>query len=500
MVTGNAARKFEEYKKEEKDFSYLPDPLKYTSVSLTEIMSNHTRLEASAFSLDAKLEKEKLLKCTSEVVELWSDKGFVKDCYYGGRAKRNYVPRNVDGAVGFLGSSEMLEINPKPVKFLPSKKINVSQFRVKKGSVLISRSGTIGNVAYVSDTLEKHLVSEHAIRIVPNKFGGYIYAYLKTRTGKTLVQANTFGAVVDQVEPEHFRRVLIPNPSDHIKSDVHNLIEDSFSLRDQSNALMNQAEELLYIELHLPKIIDLKADYFSSQKDIRNFSTKLSDLNLRFDSSYHLPSFNSIYKHLKQKAKTIKVLRDNSLTNTIILPGRFKRTYVDSEEFGIKFIGGKQIKELNPISDKFLSNEIHGSRLGDELLLHENCILITRSGTIGKVAIVPKHWESWAANEHIIRLFPVNESIAGFLFCWLNSDYGTELIQKHTYGAVVDEIDTNHVGDIVIPLLKNESKQKEINDLVLTANKLRYEAHLKEQEAIKMVEDVINTRKPLSVK
>lgn len=67
------------------------------------------------------------------------------------------------------------------------------------------------------------------------------------------------------------------------------------------------------------------------------------------------------------------------------------------------------------------------------------------------------------------------------------------MIKKHTYGAVVDEIDTNHVGDIMIPLLKNESKQKEINDLVIKANELRYEAHLKEQEAIRIVnEDVIN--------
>lgn len=35
--------------------------------------------------------------------------------------------------------------------------------------------------------------------------------------------------------------------------------------------------------------------------------------------------------------------------------------------------------------------------------------------------------------------------------------------------------------------------QKEINDLVLHANELRYQAHTKEQNAITKMEDIINT-------
>ncbi|MBV6645893.1 MAG: hypothetical protein KI790_10610 [Cyclobacteriaceae bacterium] len=69
------------------------------------------------------------------------------------------------------------------------------------------------------------------------------------------------------------------------------------------------------------------------------------------------------------------------------------------------------------------------------------------------------------------------------------------MIKKHTYGAVVDEIDTNHVGDIPLPILKNEQKQIEINDLVLKANDLRYQAHLKEQEALAKMEAIINSVK-----
>ena len=45
-----------------------------------------------------------------------------------------------------------------------------------------------------------------------------------------------------------------------------------------------------------------------------------------------------------------------------------------------------------------------------------------------------------------------------------------------------------------MPLLKNKTKQSEINDLVLKANELRYQAHLKEQEVIKKMENIIDTK------
>jgi len=501
MVTGNLAHKlYEKEKPQEKDYTFLPEKPKWTTVSLLDIVNNNYRFEASAFSLDAKIAINKIKKSKYEYVHLWSDKGFINDCFYGGRAKRNYVSKFTKGAIGFIGSAEMLEIKPRPIKFLTSLNMNIKPFKVDIGTILISRSGTIGNVTYVSKTLSKLLVSEHAIRIIANKFSGYVYAYLKTDIGKTIVKSNTFGAVVDQIEPEHLKNVIIPNPPEEIKKKVHDLIVKSYDLRDQSNELIDQAENILYEELKLPPIEELQPEYFDTSKDLRNFETKLSELNYRLDASYHLPIVKAILKQISKSAKEIKKVGDDEISEKIILPGRFKRIYVDKEN-GIKFIGGKQIGDLNPITDKYLSSSIHATRAKDELILHENTILITRSGTIGKIAIAPKHWDNWAANEHIIRVFPKSSEIAGYLFTWLNSEYGNILIKRNTYGAVVDEIDTNHVASIEIPILKDQAKQKEINDLVLKANELRYEAYLKEQEAIRIVnEEVINeTKDDLSI-
>lgn len=64
----------------------------------------------------------------------------------------------------------------------------------------------------------------------------------------------------------------------------------------------------------------------------------------------------------------------------------------------------------------------------------------------------------------------------------------TQLIQRYTYGAVVDEIDDSHVRNIPIPLLKNHDIQKRINALALEANQKRYEAYKLEQKALEIMD------------
>lgn len=52
-------------------------------------------------------------------------------------------------------------------------------------------------------------------------------------------------------------------------------------------------------------------------------------------------------------------------------------------------------------------------------------------------------------------------------------------------------IDDNNVASIPIPLLKDNSMQSRINDLALQANEFRYQAYLKEQEAVKQMENIL---------
>lgn len=490
MVNSNLAYKFQEVE-EEIDYTYLPDQLKYTSVSLKEVFSNKLRLEANAFNLEAKVAKEKVINCKYGFINLWSSNGLVSNAFYPGRFKRIYVSKK-DGNPFFL-PSQMTEIKPKATKYISPKTYKtLDGVEIVKNNLLMSRSGTIGKCTISSKTNIGKLYSDDIIRVsFKNEYDlGYTYAFLQTSDGQLILQTNNYGAVIKHIEPEHLQNIIIPNAPEALKKEIHKLVIESYDLRDESNDLIDKAEGILYDELQLKPIEELKMENFDNTVELRNYTTKLSKLRLRLDGSYHIPIVQSVEQEIRNHAKEISSV--GKLSKKIILAGVFKRTYVDREN-GVPFLGGRDITQLNPQIEKFLSKSVHAARIKKELEVFENYVLISDRGTIGKVQIVPKHWNGWAVSQNIIKVVPISDDFAGYLYCFLNSDYGQILIKRETYGSVVDMIDDKNVNGIHVPLLKNEKKQKEINDLVLKANKLRYQAYLKEQEAIKKMETIINT-------
>ncbi len=464
-------------------------PFKYTTVSIQEIVEKDYRMEASVFGIEGRQARRDIENCKYPIVNL-SDV-FIENAFYLGRFKRIYVDKK-DG-IPFILPSQIIEIYPKAVKFIsPKTDVNIESTKVEKGQVLITRSGTIGVVSYVSKSLNNKSLSDDVIRIDATEYSGYLYAYLKSEVGRLLVETNNYGAVISHIEPEHLNNILIPDPLPILKQEIHSLIEKSFRLRDESNELMDEAQSLLKKAFHLPDIEQLKekAKQFDKKSGLLNYSVPLSELYNRLDCSYHVPIVKAIEQHFGKHAKEVTTISDSRVSQSVILPGRFKRIYVE-EGNGINFFGGKQIFELDPSNKKYLSLVHHGDRIKNQLTLYENMTMITCSGTIGKVTIVPKHWEGWTANQHIIRIVPAKKSIAGYLYAWLSSDYAYPLITRHTYGAVVDEISDKQVSEIKIPLCHDEDIQAQINAKVLDANKKRAKAYKLEQEALSVLNEKV---------
>ena len=492
MVTGNLAHKLQPEEIERID-PLAPEPLKYTSVALSEVYSNNTRLEASSFNLEAKAAKYKVEHCKYGFVHLWGENGLVKDAFVRSRFKRIYVEKGE--GIPFFQPSSITEIYPKPTKYISENTdVDIDGLKVKKGMLLMSVSGTIGKCSIVGKTLDNKVFSHDLLRLFgKNEYDvGYIYAYFCTPIGQQMLQTNNYGAVVQHIEPEHLKNIIIPNAPDPIKKKIHNLVVESYDLRDKSNELIDEAEQILYEELQLPPIEQLKPTYFNKDIDLRNYTTKLSELDLRLDCSYHAPEILEAKDIIKKNCKDLLPLKDKVLSDKIFTGNRFTRVFVDNNN-GIPYLNGKQILELDPnsLDKKFLSFEQHEDRIKNQLEIKENTIIVTCSGTIGKTVLVPKHWVGWVGTHDLIRIESNNLKTIGYIYCWLNSDYGQLILKSLTYGSVVDHIEAFHIANMEIPLLKNESKQKEINDKVLQANNLRYQAYLKEREAAKMMEEIL---------
>ena len=464
-------------------------PVKWCSVSLSEMVERGKRLEASVFDVEAKHAWELISDNKYGVVSIGGEAGLTTS-YTCGRFKRIWVKKS---EYPIYQPSTIVDIKPTPDGYISEKtKVDIDSLRVHKGQILLTCSGTIGKAALVSDTLDNAIFSHDLLRIDCKEpvDAGFIYTYLKSKVGSKILITNSYGAVITHIEAEHLASVPIPNAPSIIKEKIHNLITKSYELRDESNKLIDEATNLLIEELHLPAIEDFDVSLYKKNASVDTFSIKLSEMNGRADASYHVPIVDAIVEHLNKYAAEVTTIGDERISSDVILPGRFKRVYVD-EGFGRVFIGGKQLYELDPSGKKFLSTSKHDKRITDELLLKENTTLITRSGTIGKVVLVPKHWKNWVASEHIIRVVPANNDVAGYISIFLSTDYGHELITRFTYGSVVDEIDDNHVRQIQIPLLKNQEIQKKINVLALEANAKRYEAYKLEQQALKIMDNEV---------
>lgn len=464
-------------------------PFKWTSIAVHDFFEKDYRLDASFYGIEGRQVRADLEKCKWPIVNLCGD-GALATAYHRPRFRRIYLESS---ECPIYQPAQVNELDPKPSAYISDlTRTNIDALKVERGQVLLTCSGTIGNCTYVRYTLDKKIFSHDLIRIKPMEYSGFIYAYLKSNSGFLIVNTNNYGAVVSHIEPKHLNNIPIPNPPPILKQEIHNLIEKSFELRDESNSLMDEARALLKDALKLPDLGILKgeANLFDESVGFHNHSVPLNQLENRFDSSYHVPTVRVIEQYLKKNAQEVTNLGDHRITKSIILPGRFKRVYV-GEGNGVAFFGGKQLYHLDPASKKYLSLSKFSNRISSDLKIHTNTILITRSGTIGKVAIAPEHWKNWIPNEHIIRVVPVNDEIAGFVYAWLSSDYAYPLITRFTYGAVVDEIDDNHVSRISMPLLQDNDLQWKINDQVLESNQKRAEAYGLEQKALNILNEKV---------
>ena len=137
--------------------------------------------------------------------------------------KRFYV----QNGIVFLGGADIFLASPDSKKQLSkTKTTNISSLAIKENTILIPRSGTIGNVAWAHAGHAQKLASEHVIRLQPNDIlrGGYIYAFLSSSIGKALIQKHIFGSVIQHIEPPHLKLIPIPIIEDSIIDNMHKLV------------------------------------------------------------------------------------------------------------------------------------------------------------------------------------------------------------------------------------------------------------------------------------
>ena len=396
--------------------------------------------------------------------------------FYGGRAKRVYVTKKENG-VPFLSSSDILQADLDNVK-LASKKFtpNIEDMKVQKGWILISRSGTIGNTAYANAGHAQKLASEHVIRVCPNDIlrGGFLYAYLASQYGHSLLTQGTFGAVIQHIEPDFVGSIPVPKFPDSFQKKVDDLIQESSRLREEASSFLNKA-----------------VSYFESKYPIKGeitqyFTKKISDLNFSiaaYNNNLEVEKFTNSYISNALK------LRD--ITSKIFAPPLFKHIYL-SKDNGFPFMTGSELTRFNMRYYRWLSPK--GVKDIQDYVVNTGTLLLYKSGTtdggiLGNVFIADETLNGCCLSDHVIRIVFNDNNSAYWTFAFLKSPGGVKLLQRLATGTMIPFITPERIAELYIP--EPDEFKDTIVDYVDKFVKLTSKAKTLENLAISMVEQEI---------
>ena len=400
--------------------------------------------------------------------------GLTERVWYPTRFKRMYAASREHGTP-FLTASMMSHLRPDSDAYLSNRPGQSEKCAVEPGWILITRSGSVGRCVLATERLSGFAVSDDAIRVQTIRVpAGYLYAYLSSWVGQALLTTDRYGAVIKHLEPRHIANVQVPVLHEMEMSDIASDIEEAYATRERANQLLDESLELVVQELRLPQLDKELPD---------TFLIKASDISNRLDASYHNPqALAAVYALRSGLYPTVGL---SEACKNIFYPGRFKRRYVD-EEHGVPFIQGSHIQLMQPYEQKYLAR--NDDRNLRQCRVHRRWVLITRSGTTGRIAVVSNAGDNGVASEHLIRLVPKEpEYNPGYIAAFLMTPYGQRQVQSKIYGAVVDELTSEDVAEVVIPNAPKEL-QDEIGDRVLQAFELKDQATAIERWAIGVLE------------
>lgn len=189
--------------------------------------------------------------------------------------------------------------------------------------------------------------------------------------------------------------------------------------------------------------------------------------NLRLDASHYDRQTAAALQELINSGFPLDPLSDLADVN---LPGQFTRIWAQDAEHGIPYINATDLMSMMGIDmgggTRFLSRETNVD-IG-ELTIRSGWLLISCSGTIGRIFYVPERIDGWVATHDLIRVIPHEGVPVGFLHAYLSSPVAQQQILGHTHGGQIDHVTHHQVGGVLVPKLPDE-KIKDIHRRTMQA-------------------------------
>lgn len=400
--------------------------------------------------------------------------------FHAGRIKRMWVDSPENGHP-FLSSTDILQADLSNLSFISKKAVAENpRLLLRAGWTLITRSGTVGRMAYARPDMDGYACSEHVLRVVPDPEKippGYLYAFLSSKFGVPLVVGGTYGAIIQHIEPEHIADLPVPRLGKKIETMAHQLIHEATKLRDEAASAQRNAVKRVHELLGWAGIPPTNVTQAAS-----------SALQRRLDAFHHVPRVVAARDVLAR----LPSVRLSDKVESVFEPNRGPRLKVDDPTLGIPFLSSSEVFRLDPVGEYSISKR-RTPHL-EKLLVSDRDLLLPRSGQLGGIigrAVLPlPTYYGHAASEHLVRVRCKSKEDAFFLWSVFASEPGYLATIGTAFGSSIPSLDCELIAEMKVPWF-DDARRLELSKLVAGAVEASVRAIHAERKAVRLVEDAI---------
>lgn len=361
--------------------------------------------------------------------------------YYRGKDIHNY----------FIEDS-----NPICIDYNTFSSSYIRRSHLKKGDVLLSIVGTIGEVAIVSTENNATCNCKLAILRPQNINGFFLSIFLKSKYGQNQIQKFKRGAVQMGLILEDMSQIYVPVFSEAFQTRIESLIQSTKNSNDKSKQTYTQAENLLLAEIGLQNFSPS-----TEAVNIKSFTDSFSTSG-RLDAEYYQPKY-------EQVVNAITAQNHDVLVNIVDITKSIEPGSANYDSVGLPFLRVADYSKFGLTeTQKYLKDSfvIENKDKINQLKPKKGTILFSKDGSVGTAYHLREDFEGITSGA-ILHLSVKNQEkiIPEYLTLVLNSQMVQMQAERDAGGSIILHWRVSEIENVVVPII-DYPKQQQIAELV----------------------------------
>jgi len=324
----------------------------------------------------------------------------------------------------------------------------LTKYLVKKGDILISRSGTTGITILIDKDYNNMLFGSYLIKIRLNSIIDPKFFWYFAQSPFYWKQISSRGATIKNINLEILRNLRVPIPP----------LEEQKKIVE----ILNTVDSIIIDTTNLIEKLKLL-----KEKTLNSLIT---------GKIWHKEFKDTEFGKIPKNWEVVKL--GEIAVDIYRYPTYYNIKYVDMDK-GVPEVRGELIKENGELEDdlskyRFISKET--SQRFSKTILHEDDFVLSVRGTLGKVAIVPKFLEGANITANLMKI-SLNrlKCYPPFFKQFFLSDFFRKNLDNISSQTTIKTIQASKLKSIKIPLPPLEEQKKIVEILSTIDNKIELE-------------------------